>query len=287
MADHLVRIITKEGTLRGIAAVTTDLVEECRRRQGTDPTATVALGRLATGAALMGALLKGQQRLALSVEGNGPLHKVQAETDAFGAVRASIKNPLSGVAPTPQGFDVPAAIGRAGFLHVIKDLGLKEPYRGMVQLQSSEIAQDLAYYLTTSEQLPSTVALGVYLQEDGSVGCAGGFMLQVMPPGNEDHIARLESRLLKMPAPTALLRQGLGPQQILAQLFGDIAFEVVSETPLKFICRCTRSQVAGMLKTLGQPELQKLLAEGQAEVTCEYCKEVYCFSRDELAALSA
>ncbi|MDX9709201.1 MAG: Hsp33 family molecular chaperone HslO, partial [Trichloromonas sp.] len=163
MTDHLVRILSKDGSLRAVAAATTNLTESIRRRQGTDPTATVALGRLVAGAALMGALLKGDQRLALMIEGSGPLQRLHAETDAFGHVRGSIKNPIAGLPPKADRFDVAGAVGKAGFLHVVKDLGLKEPYRGMVQLYSSEIAEDLAYYLTTSEQVPSTVGLGVAL----------------------------------------------------------------------------------------------------------------------------
>nr|NIS40464.1 Hsp33 family molecular chaperone HslO [Desulfuromonadales bacterium] len=287
MADRLMRIVTSDGTVRGVAAETTALVEECRRRQGTDPTATVALGRLATGAALMGALLKGDQRLALQVEGNGPLHKINAETDARGRVRASVKQPISDVPPTAEGFNVPAAVGRAGFLHVIKDLGLKEPYRSMVQLQSSEIAEDLAYYLATSEQIPSSVALGVYLEQEGHVGCAGGFMVQAMPPGNESDIAALESHLRNMPTPTELLRQGLGPPEILERIFTDRPFDIVADSPLQFACRCSRRQVAAVLQSLGRDELAQLIVEGTAQVTCEFCKEVYSFSGDELESLSS
>ncbi|MDH3998034.1 MAG: Hsp33 family molecular chaperone HslO, partial [Desulfuromonadales bacterium] len=163
MSDHLIRIISEDGAIRASIADTTLLCEETRRRQQSDPTATVAVGRLATAAALTGSLLKGQQRIALTLEGNGPLGRVQAEADALGQVRASLKVAVAGLPPRDGRFDVAGAIGRAGFLHVVKDLGLKEPYRGMVQLQSSEIAEDMAYYFTTSEQTPSSVALGVEL----------------------------------------------------------------------------------------------------------------------------
>ncbi|MFO7983490.1 MAG: Hsp33 family molecular chaperone HslO [Desulfuromonadales bacterium] len=287
MSDRMMRIITRDGTMRGVAAETGELVEECRRRQGTDPTATVALGRLATGAALMGGLLKGDQRLALIVEGNGPMGKINAETDARGAVRASVKNPISEVPPAAGGFDVPGAVGRAGFLHVIKDLGMKEPYRSMVQLQSSEIAEDLAYYLTTSEQVPSSVALGVYLEQGGRVGCAGGFMVQAMPPGNEADMTALEDRLLKMPPPTELLRQGLGAPDILQEIFGNTPFDIVSDTPVHFACRCSRRQIANVLISLGREEVAQLIEDGGAQVTCEFCNEIYAFSREELESFSA
>ena len=202
MKDHMIRILTRDGSLRATAAVTTNLVEEIRLLQGSDPTASVALARLVTGAALMGSLLKGEQRLALQVEGNGPLHKLFAESDAEGHLRASLKNPVAGLPPRDDRFDVAGAVGRAGFLHVYKDLGLGEPYHGMVQLQSSEIGDDLAYYLTTSEQVPSSVALGVELAADGSVAAAGGFIVQALPPGDIPQIAGLEAQLRRMPPST-------------------------------------------------------------------------------------
>jgi len=288
MNDHLIRILSNDGSLRAAAAVTTNLVEEIRRRQGTDPTATVALGRLASGAALMGSLLKGRQRLALSVEGNGPLQKLQAETDADGHLRASVKNPLCGLPPRAGRFDVAGAVGRAGFLHVTKDLGLKEPYRGMVQLYSSEIAEDLAYYLTTSEQVPSTVALGVTLGAEGEVAAAGGFLVQAMPGGDPALIPLLEKRLAELPATTVLLRQGVGPLAILQRLLEGIPFGVKGETDLVFRCGCSRAQVQQVLRALGREELLELAGRQEATtVTCEFCRETYRFSPDEVAGLAA
>jgi len=288
MNDHLIRILSDDGSLRAAAAVTTNLDEEIRRRQGTDPTATVAVGRLASGAALMGSLLKGGQRLALGVEGNGPLQKIQAETDAEGRLRASVKNPLCGLPPREGRFDVAGAVGRAGFLHVVKDLGLKEPYRGLVQLYSSEIAEDLAYYRTTSEQVPSTVALGVTLAGDGSVAAAGGFLIQAMPGGDASLIPLLEKRLAELPATSTLLREGFGPLAILERLLDGIPFGVKGETDLLFRCSCNREQVQGVLRALGREELLQLASTPEATtVTCEYCRETYCFSADELAGLAA
>jgi len=221
------------------------------------------------------------------VEGNGPLHKLHAETDAAGHVRASVKNPVSGLPLREGEFDVAGAVGRAGFLHVIRDLGLKEPYRGMVQLHTSTIAQDLAWYLTTSEQIPSSVALGVYVEPDGVVSAAGGFLLQAMPPQNEEVISRLEARLATLPPTTTLMRQGLSPLQILERLFEGTPFDVVGQTDLAFRCSCSRQQVRGVLKALPRQERQELLAEGEATVTCEFCKEVYRFSGPEVEELGA
>lgn len=288
MKDHMVRILTKDGSLRGIAAVTTNLCEEIRQKQRTDPTASVALGRLVTGAALMGALLKGDQRLGLMIEGNGPLLKLHAETDAEGHVRGSVKVPECGLPLKDGEFDVAGAIGRAGFLHVIKDLGLKEPYQGMVRLYRSTVAQDLAYYFTASEQIPSTVALGVYLEPDGRISAAGGFLVQVMPDGEKSLIGLLEERLAVLPPTTTLLREGLGPAHILERLFADIPFTVQAHTNLAFRCNCNRGQIERMLRGLGEEELRRLIEEEeQTTVTCEYCRSRYAFSRPEMEGLLA
>lgn len=284
--DHLVRILSKDGSLRAVAASTTTLARTICRRQGTDPTASVALGRLVTGTALMGALLKGEQRLALTIEGNGPLQRLHAETDAFGRMCGSVKNPQAGLPPKADRFDVAGAIGAAGFLHVTKDLGLKEPYRSMVQLYTSEVAEDLAYYLTTSEQVPSTVGLGVDLDETFAVSAAGGFLVQAMPGGDEALIPRLEQHLKQLPPTTSMMRDGMTPLQVLEQIFRGIPFTQQTETALAFHCNCSRAQVLAMLRRLGADQLRALIEEDDgAEVTCEFCKETYQFSAEELGQL--
>lgn len=286
MQDHLVRIVSEDGQFRAMAAVTTGLVAEVCKRQQTDFTATVALGRLLTGGTLMGCLLKGAQRLSVVVEGNGPLGKLSVETDAAGRVRGSVRQPLANLPPRDDNFDVAGAIGRAGFLHVWKDLGLKEPYHSMVQLQSSEVGDDLAYFLTTSEQVPSSVALGVELAGDGSVAAAGGFIVQALPPGDESQILQLEEQLRRLPPTTTLLRQGMKPAEILTELFQGVPFAVQQEMPIQFHCPCTSQQIEGVLTGLGREELQSLLEEeGRAHVTCEYCKEVYVFEKEQLQVL--
>jgi len=286
MSDHLVRLITRDGSLRACAADTTLLAEECRRRQQTDPTATVALGRVVTAAALCGSLLKGTQRLALIVEGNGPLHRLQAETDAHGRVRATVKVPVAGLPPREGRFDVAGAVGHAGFLQVVKDLGMKEPYRGMVQLATSEIGEDLAYYFATSEQTPSTVALGVELGREAEVAAAGGFLLQLLPGGDPALVDRLEQRLATLPPTTTLLRQGVAPAAILERLLEDVPTTHLGQMPLVFACTCSREQVAGVLRMLGGAELDHLLADpGEATVTCEFCKEAYHFDRVQLQTI--
>lgn len=286
MQDHLVRVVSKDGLLRGMAAVTTELVDDICQQQQTDLTATVALGRLLTGGALLGCLLKGQQRLALVIEGNGPLGKLSVETDADGRVRGTIRNPVAGLPPKDNRFDVAGAVGKAGFLHVWKDLGLKKPYQSMVQLQSSEIAEDLAWYLTNSEQLPSSVSLGVELDAQGQVAAAGGLLIQSLPPGDEQQVELVIERLQQLPPITSLLRQGLGPAQILAQIFDELEFQVQAEQPLKFHCPCNREQIGGVLLALGRQELHQLIdKQKEVEVVCEYCRRSYIFNRQQVEDL--
>lgn len=288
MTDHMIRVLTLDGAIRVSVAATTFLVEEVRRRQQTDPTATVAVGRLATAAALMGSLLKGEQRIGLKVEGNGPLQRIQAETDALGHVRATLKVAHANLPPRDGRFDVAGAIGHAGFLHVIKDLDLKEPYRGMVQLVSSEIAEDLAYYFTTSEQTPSSVALGVELGQQAEVVAAGGFLLQLMPDADETVVERLSEHLAKLPPTTRMLRQGLSPEAIAERLLESNPYRTLGSTELKFTCNCSQRQTLNLLRTLGADELDRLIEEdGGASVTCEYCKEVYTVTADVLGQLRA
>jgi molecular chaperone Hsp33 len=288
MSDYLLRVLTLDGAIRVSFAATTALVEEVRRRQQTDPTATVAVGRLATAAALMGSLLKGRQRIGLTVEGNGPLQRLHAEADADGHVRATVKVPVAGLPPRDGRFDVAGAVGRAGFLHVVKDLDLKEPYRGMVQLVSSEIAEDLAYYFTTSEQTPSSVALGVELGQQAQVAAAGGFLVQLMPDADDVLAERLAERLGSLPPTTTLLRQGHSPEAVIERLLEGFPYQTLGKTPVSFACTCSQEQTLSLLRTLGAAELDSLIKEANgAEVTCEYCKQVHTVTHAALLEIRA
>ena len=288
MSDHMIRVLTLDGAIRVSVASTTALVEEVRRRQQTDPTASVAIGRLATAAALMGSLLKGQQRVGLTIEGNGPLQRLQAETNAHGQVRATLKVASAGLPPRDGRYDVAGAIGHAGFLHVVKDLDLKEPYRGTVQLVSSEIAEDLAYYFTTSEQTPSSVALGVELGQHAEVVAAGGFLLQLMPAADDSMADRLAERLSTLSPTTTMLSQGLTPEAIAARILEDFPYHILGSTELTFSCSCSQRQTLKLLRSLGTEELDRLIEEdSEASVTCEYCKEVYTVKVDTLQEIRA
>lgn len=286
MQDQLVRVVSRDGLLRAAAVTTTTLVKDICDRHQTDLTATVALGRLVTGGALLSCLLKGKQRLALMIEGNGPLGKLSVEADADARVRGSIRNPQAGLPPKDGRFDVSGAIGRAGFLHIWKDLGLKDPYQSMVQLQSSEIAEDLAWYLSSSEQVPSSIGLGVELGEDGTVAVAGGFLVQSLPPGNEKQIGEVIERIEQMPPITTMLKEGMVPIEVLRSIFADVDFSVQQERPVSFFCPCNERQIEGVLISLGREELNRLADEQEeVEVVCEYCRKKYQFARDELKKL--
>ena len=286
--DYLVRIITDSGSVRALACITTQLVDEACRRQGAWPTAAVALGRSLTAGALMGSLLKTGQRVALAFEGNGPLKKIIVEADSNGAVRGYVRVPAVHL-ETPDGrLDVAGALGRAGLLTVSKDLGLKEPYKGIVPLETSEIGDDLALYLTESEQIPSAVGLGVYVEPDNSVSAAGGFLIQALPPSDEAVVDKLLTRLAELPPLTSLLRDGTTPEGLLEQLFSGIPFSIIEKRALAFVCSCSVERIERVLLSLGSGELASLLEiQGETEVTCEFCQERYRFDRPDLERLHA
>nr|WP_279342455.1 Hsp33 family molecular chaperone HslO [Geotalea sp. SG265] len=282
----MIRIISKNGKIRGLACVTTGLVNELCRRHDTWPTASAALGRALTGGALLGALLKTGQRVALKFEGNGSLQKILVEGDSNGTVRGCVGNPHVHLPEKNGKLDVAGALGRAGFLTVTKDLGLKEPYRGTVQLLSSEIAEDIALYLTESEQIPSAVGLGVYVETDNTVAAAGGFLIQALPPADDAAIDSLMETIAAMPPISQLLRNGSSPEDLLALLFKDIPHDVLERRPLAFACSCNREKIERVLLSLGRQELSALMEQQeQVTVNCEFCREHYLFDRQALEAL--
>ncbi len=285
--DTLWRVVSADKCFRGLVAVTTRTVTEICAGQQTDLTATVALGRLLTGGALMAGLLKGNQLLSLVVEGNGPIGRMGVEADALGRLRGTIRNPLAGLPPRDDRFDVAGAIGRAGFLTVTKDLGLKKPYQSMVQLQTSEIGEDLAWYLSTSEQVPSCLGLGVEFNSAGSIAAAGGFLIQTLPPELPEKIDRLVNRIEKLPPISRMLREEITPPEILARIFGDRTFAVCDSVPLHFFCPCSRDQIEQMLVGLGSAELLSMAQQQQpANVRCEYCRAEYLFDAEQLKKMA-
>lgn len=281
--DTLVRGMSNDGAFRVAAVNTTNLCDHICRLQQTDATASVALGRVVSAAALMISQLKGDQRLALSVEGNGPLKKLHAEVNARGHVCASIKNPLADLPPQGNKFDVATAVGRAGFLHVVKDLGMKEPYNGMVQLSTSEIGDDVAQYFAESEQTPTSVALGVMLNRAGHIRACGGLMLQVMPQTETEKIDTVENHIKSITSVSDLIAQGASPEDLIHHVFSPESVHLYPATELKFKCHCSKPGVARMLATLGVEELQELQnSPDESVITCEYCRTRYSFNTQEI-----
>ena len=286
MKDYLVRIITADEGVRAVACVTTGLAGEACNRHGCLPTAAAALGRSLTGGTLLASLLKTRQRLALKFEGNGPLKKIIVEADANGAVRGFVGEPGIHLVRPDGKLDVARALGRAGFLTVTKDLGLGEPYTSTIQLYTSEIAEDLALYLTESEQVPSAVGLGVFVGADGSVEASGGFLVQALPGADEEMIDTLMAHIEGLSSITDVLRQGATPEDLLERIFDQVPFKVLEKRELAYRCSCSRDRIERVLLSLGSSELEDMIREDKgAEVTCEFCRRSYRFTEEELETL--
>ena len=288
MNDHIVRALSSAGGIRILACNINHLAREICTLQGASLTASIALGRGLAGGALMGALLKPGQRIALKFEGNGPLRKIIIEADADGAVRGCAGNPAAEAEPLDGRWNVPGIIGRAGFLTVTKDIGMGgEPYHGMVQLRSSEIGDDLAYYLTESEQVPSAVGLGAGLNKDGQVSFCGGFLVQALPKAGDSEIEGIMANIATLP-PLSDMLQTNGPEALLGQIFGDIPYTLLETHDLFFRCGCSREKVERALLSLSKNELHDMIEkDGGAEVTCEFCRQTYSFDASALGRLSA
>ncbi|WP_223069010.1 Hsp33 family molecular chaperone HslO [Paenibacillus caui] len=283
--DRLIRGMAFDGKVRAFAVRTTALVEELRTRHDTYPTATAALGRTVTAAAMMGAMLKGDEKLTVQVKGDGPLGQIVADANAKGEVRGYVYEPHVHLPSNSQGkLDVAGAVGTTGFIHVTKDLGLKEPYRGSVPIISGELGEDITYYFALSEQTPSAVGLGVLVDTDNSVIVAGGFIIQLLPGLDDSEISAIEQAVGQMPPVTSLLDQGMELEEMLRWLLPDV--KVMDEMEIKFKCSCSRERVERTLLSLGEQELQNLMEEEEeTEVVCDFCREAYKFTRDELKEL--
>ena len=287
MSDYLIRVLSDKANVIGLACRTTELVNLACRLHGTTPTVSAALGRALTGGLLMGALAKPGLRVGLKFEGNGPMKKILVEADSEGTVRGFVGVPDIDVMVKEDGkLHVSRALGTEGFLTVFKDVGLDEPYQGIVKLRTGEIAEDIAYYFVESEQIPSAVGLGVFVETDGRVSSAGGFLVQSMPPSEEATITRLIENIGKIRSVTEVLREGKTPEDILGLLFEGIPYKTLEKKGLSFRCTCNRDRIEDVLVSLGCKELKQLLEEhGEAEVGCEFCRAVYRFDRLDLEQL--
>lgn len=285
--DHMVRATAADAQIRAFAVTSRELVEYARAAHDTSPVVTAALGRLMTGALMMGSMLKGEKDiLTLQIRGEGPVHGLTATADSLGHVKGYADHPQAMVPPNSVGkLDVGGVIG-AGVLHVMKDMGLKEPYASTVALQTGEIGDDLTYYFAASEQVPSVVALGVLMNRDNTVRQAGGFIIQLMPFASEEVIGRLEKRLEKITSVTALLEEGKSPEEILESVLGEFRPEITDRHPVSFRCDCSRERVEKVLLSLGRKERQELIDEGEdVELHCHFCGRNYVFSVEEIRNL--
>lgn len=285
--DILVRGTAWNGKIRVFAARTTNLVEELRRRHDSFPTATAALGRTLSIGAMMGAMLKGAEKLTIQVKGDGPIGQVVVDANADGEVRGYVEYPQAHHGSNSLGkLDVAGAVGTEGYLHVTKDLGLKEPYRGSVPIISGELGEDFTYYFAVSEQTPSAVGAGVLVDPDHSVIHAGGFIVQLLPGLSDDEIGRLEQAIASLPPVTSLLDQGETPEGILRWIVGDEDLVIHDTMPLLFKCQCSRERVENTLLSLGEQELASIIEEdGKAEVVCHFCNEAFTFDKQQLEQL--
>ncbi|NBH32437.1 Hsp33 family molecular chaperone HslO [Clostridiaceae bacterium] len=287
MADYMVRATAAGGQVRAFAVTARDTVEFARAAHNTSPVATAALGRLLAGSAMMGAMMKGENDLlTIKIEGDGPIGGLTVTADGKGNVKGYAFHPEVMLPPNDKGkLDVGGALG-IGVLTVIKDLGMKEPYVGQTILVTGEIAEDLTYYFATSEQTPSSVALGVLMNRENTVRQAGGFILQMMPGVAEEVVSGLERRLADMVSVTALLDEKRTPEGILEYVLGDYGVEIMDRLPVRFHCNCSKERIETALISVGKQELQQMIDDGETiEVNCHFCNQHYPVTIEELQEL--
>lgn len=283
MKDYIVRATAADSQIRVFAATAAEMVETARQHHNTSPVATAALGRLLTAGAMMGSMMKNDSDvLTLQIRGDGPLGGITVTADSRANVKGYVNNP-DVMLPAKNGkLDVGGAVG-IGLLQVIKDMGLKEPYVGQTILVSSEIAEDLTYYFANSEQVPSSVGLGVLMNHDNTVRCAGGFIIQLMPFASEDTISRLEQSLKDVTSVTELLDKGYTPEQLLQELVGDLGLEIADTVPTRFYCDCSKEKVEKVVASIGKKDLQEMIDDGEdIEVKCHFCDAAYNYTIEEL-----
>ena len=283
MKDYIVRATAANGQVRAFAAITREIVEEARQHHGTSPVATAALGRLLTAGTMMGSMMKNEtDMLTLQVRGDGPIGGITVTADSKGDVKGYVENPDVMLPPKNGKLDVGGAVG-IGLLQVIKDMGLKEPYSGQTILVSSEIAEDLTYYFANSEQVPSSVGLGVLMEKDNTVKTAGGFIIQMMPFAEDATISQIEENLKLVTSVTELLDKGYTPEQLLEELLGNVGLEITDTMPTRFYCNCSKERVEQAVASVGKKDIQEMINDGKPiEVKCHFCNTAYHYSVAEL-----
>lgn len=284
MSDYLVKALAFEGTIRAYAVRSTETVGEVQQRHTMWPTATAALGRAMTASVMMGAMLKGEDKITVKVEGNGPLGAMIIDANANGEVRGYAINPQTHCDLNEQGkLDVRGAVGTKGMLTVVKDLGLREFFTGQTPIVSGEIGEDFTRYFVDSEQVPSAVGLGVLVNPDSTVKAAGGFIIQVMPGATDETISILEQYIAKMEPISTLIDRGLSPEEVLKTVLGAENLEILERLDVSFKCSCSRERFGNAIIGLGEQEITEMIEEeGQAEANCHFCLESYVYTKEEL-----
>lgn len=290
--DLLIKATAFDSTVRLFATVTTDLVSEACRRHSTTPTASAALGRTLTGTLMLGSTLKEMERVTVKFDCLGPIGNITAEADAHGNVRGYVRNPQIELMLNEQGkLDVGRAVGK-GMLYVLRDAGFEigmglQPYSGSVPIVTGEIGDDFAHYLLTSEQIPSAVGLGVFVDSYAQVTAAGGFMIQIMPGAQEEVISQINEAIIKAPPITRMLREGYSLEQIISITLGSSDYEILERRNVSFRCRCSQTRALNIISALGLHEVQDIIErERQAKMTCHFCNETYIVSLDELQTIA-
>lgn len=284
MKDYIVRAMAANQQLRVFAATTKNIVEQARQIHNTYPVATAALGRLLTAGAMMGSMMKGDRDiLTLQIDCSGPIKGLTVTADSRANVKGYVKNPQVDLPPSQAGkLDVGKALD-LGILNVIKDIGMKEPYNGQTHLVSGEIAEDLTYYFATSEQIPSSVSLGVLMNKDNTVAQAGGFIIQVMPFAEDAMLDKLEKKIESIQPVTSMLAAGMTPEDILEELLGEFGVEITDRIDTAYQCNCSRERVSKAISSIGTQDLQEMIDDGEPiEVKCHFCDTAYTFDADDL-----
>ncbi|MEK4484057.1 Hsp33 family molecular chaperone HslO [Psychrobacillus sp. FSL H8-0484] len=284
MSDYLIRALAFEGSVRAFAVRTTDTVGEAQRRHGTWPTASAALGRSMTAAVMIGAMLKGEDKLTVKVEGNGPIGPMIIDSNAKGEVRGYVTNPQTHFDLNELGkLDVRRAVGTEGALTIVKDLGLRDFFTGQVPIVSGEIAEDFTYYFAASEQVPSSVGLGVLVNPDNTILAAGGFIIQLMPGTDDETITMIEEHLSKMEPVSKMIERGLTPEELLFEILGKENVQLLDTMPVGFECNCSKDRFGSAIISLGESEIRDMISEDSgAEAHCHFCMEKYNYSVEEL-----
>ncbi|MCM2983784.1 Hsp33 family molecular chaperone HslO [Niallia sp. FSL R7-0648] len=287
MSDYLVKALAFDGEVRAYAVRSTETVGEGQRRHHTWPTASAALGRSLTATAMLGAMLKGDQKLTVKIDGGGPIGLILVDGNAKGEVRGYVTNPQVHFDLNEHGkLDVKRAVGTEGTLSVVKDIGMRDYFTGQVPIVSGELGEDFTYYLFNSEQVPSSVGVGVLVNPDNSILAAGGFIIQLMPGAKDETITKIEQRLSEIPPISKLIEKGLTPEELLEEICGKDNVKIIENMPISFTCTCSKERFSSAIISLGQAEIEDIInTDGQAEAECHFCNEKYLFTKDELETL--